>query len=111
MGFSIGLLVDCVFFSASLSLSLSLTPSPLSFLKVSTNVDKWLWMLGAQRVLTRGEGDCNAVQSKHGSIEADFTAWKTKFISRLQALQRGEKKACGGNCKRGKCESAQHGRG
>lgn len=81
------------------------------FNKVSTNVDKWLWMLGAQRVLTRGEGDCNAVQSKHGSIEADFTAWKTKFISRLQALQRGEKKACGGNCKRGKCESAQHGPG
>lgn len=62
------------------------------FNKVSTNVDKWLWMLGAQRVLTRGEGDRNAVQSKHGSIEADFTAWKTKFISRLQALQRGEKK-------------------
>uniref|UniRef100_A0A8C6HSP8 tRNA-yW synthesizing protein 1 homolog (S. cerevisiae) n=1 Tax=Mus spicilegus TaxID=10103 RepID=A0A8C6HSP8_MUSSI len=81
------------------------------FNKVSTNVDKWLWMLGAQRVLTRGEGDCNAVQSKHGSIEADFTAWKTKFISRLQALQRGEKKACGRNCKRGKCESAQHGPG
>ncbi|GAB1290241.1 S-adenosyl-L-methionine-dependent tRNA 4-demethylwyosine synthase TYW1 [Apodemus speciosus] len=81
------------------------------FNKVSTNVDKWLWLLGAQRVLTRGEGDCNAVQSKHGSIEADFTAWKTKFISRLRALQRGEKKACGGNCKRGKCESAQHGPG
>lgn len=81
------------------------------FNKVSTNVDKWLWMLGAQRVLTRGEGDCNAVQSKHGSIEADFTAWKTKFISRLQALQRGEKKGCGGDCKRGKCESAQHGPG
>lgn len=81
------------------------------FNKVSTNVDKWLWMLGAQRVLTRGEGDCNAVQSKHGSIEADFTAWKTKFISRLQALQRGEKKGCGGDCKRGKCETAQHGPG
>lgn len=81
------------------------------FNKVSTNVDKWLWMLGAQRVLTRGEGDCNAVQSKHGSIEADFTAWKTKFISRLQALQRGEKKGCGRDCKRGKCESAQHGPG
>ncbi|XP_052611537.1 S-adenosyl-L-methionine-dependent tRNA 4-demethylwyosine synthase TYW1 isoform X1 [Peromyscus californicus insignis] len=82
------------------------------FNKVSTNVDKWLWMLGAQRVLTRGEGDRNAVQSKHGSIEADFTAWKTKFISRLQALQRGEKKkTCSGDCKRGKCESTQPGSG
>ncbi|EGW14801.1 tRNA wybutosine-synthesizing protein 1-like [Cricetulus griseus] len=67
------------------------------FNKVSTNVDKWLWMLGAQRVLTRGEGDRNAVQSKHGSIEADFTTWKTKFISRLQTLQSGEKKACSGD--------------
>ncbi|XP_012976174.1 S-adenosyl-L-methionine-dependent tRNA 4-demethylwyosine synthase TYW1 isoform X3 [Mesocricetus auratus] len=81
------------------------------FNKVSTNVDKWLWMLGAQRVLTRGEGDRNAVQSKHGSIEADFTAWKTKFISRLQALQSGEKKACSGDCKKGKCETTQPGAG
>ncbi|ERE75418.1 putative tRNA wybutosine-synthesizing protein 1 like protein [Cricetulus griseus] len=75
--------------------------------EVSTNVDKWLWMLGAQRVLTRGEGDRNAVQSKHGSIEADFTTWKTKFISRLQTLQSGEKKACSGDCKKGKCETTQ----
>ncbi|KAK7829233.1 hypothetical protein U0070_012704 [Myodes glareolus] len=81
------------------------------FNKVGTNVDKWLWMLGAKRVLTRGEGDRNAVQSKHGSIEADFTAWKTKFISRLQALQSGEKMACSGDCKRGKCESSQPGSG
>ncbi|XP_050002226.1 S-adenosyl-L-methionine-dependent tRNA 4-demethylwyosine synthase TYW1 isoform X2 [Alexandromys fortis] len=81
------------------------------FNKVGTNVDKWLWMLGAKRVLTRGEGDRNAVQSKHGSIEADFTAWKTKFTSRLQALQSGEKMACSGDCKRGKCESSQPGSG
>ncbi|KAH0517298.1 S-adenosyl-L-methionine-dependent tRNA 4-demethylwyosine synthase [Microtus ochrogaster] len=81
------------------------------FNKVGTNVDKWLWMLGANRVLTRGEGDRNAVQSKHGSIEADFTAWKTKFTSRLQALQSGEKTACSGDCKRGKCESSQPGSG
>lgn len=81
------------------------------FNKVGTNVDKWLWMLGAKRVLTRGEGDRNAVKSKHGSIEADFTAWKTKFTSRLQALQSGEKTACSGDCKRGKCESSQPGSG
>ncbi|XP_021567978.1 S-adenosyl-L-methionine-dependent tRNA 4-demethylwyosine synthase [Carlito syrichta] len=80
------------------------------FNKVGKNVDKWLWMLGAHRVLTRGEGDSDVVKSKHGSIEADFRTWKTKFISQLQALQKGEKKkSCGGNCKKGKCESNQHG--
>nr|XP_055202930.1 S-adenosyl-L-methionine-dependent tRNA 4-demethylwyosine synthase TYW1 isoform X2 [Gorilla gorilla gorilla] len=80
------------------------------FNKVGKNVDKWLWMLGAHRVMSRGEGDCDVVKSKHGSIEADFRAWKTKFISQLQALQKGErKKSCGGHCKKGKCEFHQHG--
>nr|XP_051697369.1 S-adenosyl-L-methionine-dependent tRNA 4-demethylwyosine synthase TYW1 [Oryctolagus cuniculus] len=79
------------------------------FNKVGKNVDRWLWKLGAHRVLTRGEGDCNVAKSKHGSIEADFRAWKAKFISRLRALCKGEKKSCGGNCKKGKCESKQHG--
>ncbi|KAB0404304.1 hypothetical protein E2I00_004635 [Balaenoptera physalus] len=59
--------------------------------------------------MSRGEGDCDVVKSKHGSIEADFTAWKARFISRLQALCKGERKPCGGNCKKGKCESNQHG--
>ncbi|XP_006770913.1 PREDICTED: S-adenosyl-L-methionine-dependent tRNA 4-demethylwyosine synthase [Myotis davidii] len=77
------------------------------FNKVGKNVDKWLWMLGARRVMTRGEGDCNVVKSKHGSIEADFRAWKTKFISQLQVLCKGEKKSCDGSCKKGKCESNQ----
>ncbi|XP_034820085.2 S-adenosyl-L-methionine-dependent tRNA 4-demethylwyosine synthase TYW1 isoform X3 [Pan paniscus] len=78
--------------------------------EVGKNVDKWLWMLGAHRVMSRGEGDCDVVKSKHGSIEADFRAWKTKFISQLQALQKGErKKSCGSHCKKGKCESHQHG--
>uniref|UniRef100_A0A0D9S0A1 S-adenosyl-L-methionine-dependent tRNA 4-demethylwyosine synthase TYW1 n=1 Tax=Chlorocebus sabaeus TaxID=60711 RepID=A0A0D9S0A1_CHLSB len=78
--------------------------------EVGKNVDKWLWMLGAHRVMSRGEGDCHVVKSKHGSIEADFRAWKTKFISQLQALQKGErKKSCGSHCKKGKCESHQHG--
>lgn len=63
-------------------------------------------MLGAHRVVTRGEGDCDVAKSKHGSIEADFRAWKTKFLARLQALQKGEKKPCDGNCKRGQCESS-----
>uniref|UniRef100_A0A2K6F240 tRNA wybutosine-synthesis domain-containing protein n=1 Tax=Propithecus coquereli TaxID=379532 RepID=A0A2K6F240_PROCO len=91
-------LKDCVFSSS------------VFFLQVGKNVDKWLWMLGAHRVMTRGEGDCDVVRSKHGSIEADFRAWKTKFIYQLQALCKGEKKkSCGGNCKKGKCESNQHG--
>ncbi|XP_073931873.1 S-adenosyl-L-methionine-dependent tRNA 4-demethylwyosine synthase TYW1-like isoform X1 [Castor canadensis] len=79
------------------------------FNKVGKNVDKWLWMLGAHRVLTRGEGDGDVVKSKHGSIEADFRAWETKFISQVQALRKGEKKSCSGKCKKGKCESKQQG--
>ncbi|XP_053310887.1 S-adenosyl-L-methionine-dependent tRNA 4-demethylwyosine synthase TYW1-like [Spea bombifrons] len=72
---------------------------------VGKNIDKWLWMLSALRVMTRAEGDCNVVKSKHGSIEADFSAWKAKFLSRLQALMKGEKKTCSGKCKKGKCKS------
>nr|XP_021138620.1 S-adenosyl-L-methionine-dependent tRNA 4-demethylwyosine synthase [Columba livia] len=72
---------------------------------VGRNIDRWLWMLGASRIMTRVEGDCNVAQSKHGSIEADFEAWRTKFLNRLQALCRGEKKPCSGKCKKGKCKS------
>ncbi|NXF30750.1 TYW1 synthase, partial [Nyctibius bracteatus] len=72
---------------------------------VGRNIDRWLWMLSASRIMTRAEGDCNVAQSKQGSIEADFEAWKAKFLSRLQALCRGEKKPCSGKCKKGKCKS------
>ncbi|MEE6469786.1 hypothetical protein FKM82_008767 [Ascaphus truei] len=72
---------------------------------VGKNIDKWLWMLSGSRVMTRAEGDGNVVKSKHGSIEADFSAWKAKFLSRLQALVKGEKKSCSGKCKKGKCKS------
>ncbi|XP_014848907.1 PREDICTED: S-adenosyl-L-methionine-dependent tRNA 4-demethylwyosine synthase [Poecilia mexicana] len=68
---------------------------------VGTNVDKCLWMLSARRVLSRGEGDGNVVKSRHGSVQADFRAWKVRFLSRLRALARGEKKSCSGNCKSG----------
>ncbi|NWW51202.1 TYW1 synthase, partial [Pedionomus torquatus] len=74
---------------------------------VGRNIDRWLWMLGASRILTRAEGDCNVAQSKHGSIEADFKAWKAKFLSRLRVLCRGEKKPCSGKCKKGKCRSSK----
>ncbi|NWH63487.1 TYW1 synthase, partial [Geococcyx californianus] len=72
---------------------------------VGRNIDRWLWMLGASRIMSRAEGDCNVAQSKHGSIEADFEAWEVEFLSRLQALCRGEKKSCSGKCKKGKCKS------
>ncbi|KFW03481.1 tRNA wybutosine-synthesizing protein 1, partial [Fulmarus glacialis] len=72
---------------------------------VGRNIDRWLWMLSARRIMTRAEGDCNVAQSKHGSIEADFEAWKAKFLSQLQVLCRGEKKPCSGKCKKGKCKS------
>ncbi|XP_036927609.1 S-adenosyl-L-methionine-dependent tRNA 4-demethylwyosine synthase TYW1 [Acanthopagrus latus] len=68
---------------------------------VGKNVDKWLWMLSGMRVMTRGEGDCNVVKSRNGSVQADFLAWKVKFLNRLQALTKGEKKSCSGNCKTG----------
>ncbi|MEQ2195835.1 S-adenosyl-L-methionine-dependent tRNA 4-demethylwyosine synthase, partial [Xenoophorus captivus] len=68
---------------------------------VGKNVDKWLWMLGGKRIMSRGEGDCNVVKSRNGSVQADFLAWKVKFLNRLKALSKGEKKSCSGNCKSG----------
>lgn len=64
-------------------------------------MDKWLWMLSGMRIMTRGEGDCNVVKSRNGSVQADFQAWKLKFLNRLQALSKGERKSCSGNCKTG----------
>uniref|UniRef100_A0A3Q3WCM8 S-adenosyl-L-methionine-dependent tRNA 4-demethylwyosine synthase TYW1 n=1 Tax=Mola mola TaxID=94237 RepID=A0A3Q3WCM8_MOLML len=73
---------------------------------VGKNVDKWLWMLSGKRIMTRGEGDCNVVKSRNGSVQADFLTWKTKFLNRLQALAKGEKKSCNGNCKtEGPCKN------
>nr|XP_046245829.1 S-adenosyl-L-methionine-dependent tRNA 4-demethylwyosine synthase TYW1 isoform X2 [Scatophagus argus] len=73
---------------------------------VGKNVDKWLWMLSGMRIMTRGEGDCNVVKSRNGSIEGDFVSWKAKFLNRLQALARGEKKSCSGKCKsEGSCKN------
>ncbi|KAJ6655725.1 hypothetical protein lerEdw1_004778 [Lerista edwardsae] len=74
---------------------------------VGRNVDKWLWQLGASRVLSCARGDGNVVKSRHGSIEADFVAWKTKFLARLQALCQGERKACSGRCKKGTCRTKE----
>uniref|UniRef100_A0A8C7TEV0 tRNA-yW synthesizing protein 1 homolog (S. cerevisiae) n=1 Tax=Oncorhynchus mykiss TaxID=8022 RepID=A0A8C7TEV0_ONCMY len=68
---------------------------------VSKNVDKWLWMLSGIRVLSRGDGNCNVANSHNGSVHADFLVWKTKFLSCLQALVAGQKKACSGNCNMG----------
>ncbi|XP_034722849.1 S-adenosyl-L-methionine-dependent tRNA 4-demethylwyosine synthase TYW1 [Etheostoma cragini] len=68
---------------------------------VGKNVDKWLWMLSGMRIMTRGEGDCNVVKSRNGSIQTDFVAWKVRFLKRLQTLAKGEKKSCSGNCKTG----------
>lgn len=82
----------------------------LLFDQVGKNVDKWLWMLSGKRIMTRGEGDCNVVKSRHGSVQADFLTWKGKFMSRLQALAKGEKKSCSGNCKSGgSCKNKKSG--
>ncbi|XP_076002695.1 S-adenosyl-L-methionine-dependent tRNA 4-demethylwyosine synthase TYW1 isoform X1 [Genypterus blacodes] len=76
---------------------------------VGKNVDKWLWMLSAKRILTRGEGDCNVAKSRNGSVQADFLAWKGKFLKRLQAVAKGEKKSCSGNCKNGSSNNKKKG--
>ncbi|KAL7987067.1 hypothetical protein Chor_005986 [Crotalus horridus] len=75
------------------------------FNTVSRNIDKWLWMLGAQRILSCARGDSNVVKSQHGSIEADFEAWKAKLLTRVQAVAKGDQKACSGTCKKGRCRS------
>ncbi|XP_075421119.1 S-adenosyl-L-methionine-dependent tRNA 4-demethylwyosine synthase TYW1-like isoform X2 [Tenrec ecaudatus] len=79
------------------------------FNKVGKNVDKWLWLLGAHRLLSRGEGDCDVAQSMHGSIEADFGAWKAQLVARLQELRHGEKQPCSSDYRKGTCECGQHG--
>ncbi|XP_013911497.1 PREDICTED: S-adenosyl-L-methionine-dependent tRNA 4-demethylwyosine synthase-like [Thamnophis sirtalis] len=79
------------------------------FNTVSRNLDKWLWMLGARRILSCALGDSNVVKSQHGSIEADFEAWKAKLLTRLQALAKGDQKACSGRCKKGQCRSKSKG--
>ncbi|XP_072496207.1 S-adenosyl-L-methionine-dependent tRNA 4-demethylwyosine synthase TYW1B isoform X2 [Notamacropus eugenii] len=77
-----------------------------NFNKVGKNIDRWLWMLSARRVMTCGEGDCNVVRSRHGSLEADFAAWQARFLSRLRDLSFSEK-ACRkhrrGSCEKGEC--------
>lgn len=64
-------------------------------------MDKWLWMLSGMRILTRGEGDCNVAKSHNGSVQADFQAWKVKFLNRLQDLAKGEKRSSTGSCRSG----------
>ncbi|XP_060115666.1 S-adenosyl-L-methionine-dependent tRNA 4-demethylwyosine synthase TYW1-like [Heteronotia binoei] len=76
---------------------------------VGRSIDRWLWMLGASRILSCTKGDSNVAKSKHGSIEADFEAWKAKFLARLQDLCRGQKKPCSGKCKKGRCRSKKKG--
>ncbi|XP_060799659.1 S-adenosyl-L-methionine-dependent tRNA 4-demethylwyosine synthase TYW1 [Neoarius graeffei] len=72
---------------------------------VGKNVDKWLWMLSAVRIMSRSEGDCDVVKSRNGSIQADFQVWKDDFLRRLQALAKGEKKMCSCECKKGSCKN------
>ncbi|XP_077168917.1 S-adenosyl-L-methionine-dependent tRNA 4-demethylwyosine synthase TYW1-like isoform X2 [Paroedura picta] len=76
---------------------------------VGRSIDRWLWMLGARRILSCTKGDSNVARSIHGSIEADFEAWKDKFLTRLEALCKGQKKPCSGRCKNGRCGTKKKG--
>lgn len=50
------------------------------------------------------------IKSRNGSVQADFLAWKTKFLKRLQALAKGEEKSCSGKCKtEGSCKKRRDG--
>lgn len=65
-------------------------------------------MLSGVRIMTRGEGDCNVIKSRNGSVQADFLAWKAKFLKRLQALAKGEEKCkTEGSCKKGRDGQAE----
>nr|XP_057936807.1 S-adenosyl-L-methionine-dependent tRNA 4-demethylwyosine synthase TYW1 isoform X2 [Doryrhamphus excisus] len=75
---------------------------------VGKNVDKWLWMLSGARIMTRGEGDANVVKSANGSVQADFLAWKVKFMKRLQALCEDEIKNCCGKSKTSCLKTQEH---
>ncbi|XP_053130741.1 S-adenosyl-L-methionine-dependent tRNA 4-demethylwyosine synthase TYW1-like isoform X2 [Hemicordylus capensis] len=72
---------------------------------VGCNIDKWLWQLGAARILSCARGDGNVAKSRHGSLEADFEAWMAKFLAWLRILCKGAKNACCRNCKARKCRS------
>ncbi|KAJ8280787.1 hypothetical protein GJAV_G00058970 [Gymnothorax javanicus] len=74
---------------------------------VGRNVDKWLWMLSGTRVLTRGQGDCNVVKSRNGSIQDDFLSWKVRFLSCLTSLAEGEKSSCSHKCTNCSCKNHQ----
>ncbi|XP_076832529.1 S-adenosyl-L-methionine-dependent tRNA 4-demethylwyosine synthase TYW1 isoform X1 [Brachyhypopomus gauderio] len=74
---------------------------------VGKSLDKWLWMLGGARVTSRGEGDAHVASSTHGSLQADFQAWKGRLVGRLQALAKGRRKPCSGKCKKGSCKSGE----
>ncbi|KAF3847345.1 hypothetical protein F7725_020373 [Dissostichus mawsoni] len=58
---------------------------------VGKNVDKWLWMLSGMRIMTR----------ERATHSGRLPGWKVKFLTRLQALAKREKKSCSGSSKNG----------
>jgi tRNA wybutosine-synthesizing protein 1 len=51
--------------------------------KVARNVDEWLGLLSAKRVISVGLGDNNVVASIHGGIDKDFSAWKDELLTTI----------------------------
>ncbi|XP_062815677.1 S-adenosyl-L-methionine-dependent tRNA 4-demethylwyosine synthase TYW1-like [Anolis carolinensis] len=61
---------------------------------VGRHVDRWLWLLGAQRVLPLCRGDADP---SRGSLGSEFEAWEARLLSRLKALRKKD----GGGVKSG----------
>jgi len=59
---------------------------------IAKNVDQFLGQLSAERIVPLELGDENVAESKHGSIEQDFQAWKTVIVNRISGKDGGSNK-------------------
>ncbi|XP_071946298.1 S-adenosyl-L-methionine-dependent tRNA 4-demethylwyosine synthase TYW1-like isoform X2 [Antedon mediterranea] len=56
---------------------------------VSKGIDKMLSDLNAMRLMKKGDGNENETESKHGGIEGDFEAWKSKLLNVIIPVVKG----------------------
>merc|ERR1711970_936641 len=59
---------------------------------IAKNVDQFLSQLSAERIIPLELGDENVAESKHGSIEQDFQAWKTVIVNKISGKDGGNTK-------------------
>ena len=61
-----------------------------NFNTIGKNCDKFLHQLSGERISSLKLGDENVSESKNGSLEGDFEAWKTKLVTNIH--KRNDKK-------------------